>query len=335
MTATKPGPSAQDKKVPAQVTHTESEAEAAKAEQQPDTEPPKKPPILELIELRGSEPSDDDLKKLIHAQIARDLQSESVVLNYNSLVVYDSRPIERSDTDKIYHAVSTGPADKPILLMVDSGGGSISPAYFVAKLCREYSRDRFEVVVPRRAKSAATLICCGADKIHMGSLSELGPIDPQFDSVPALTLKHSIEHLAELATRYPAASEMFANYLARSLRIEALWYYERVAESATHYARLLLKGRRQVRRSESEITATATRLVYAYKDHSFAIDASEAAEIFGSDVVATNTAEYKLGNRLYVTLDMLEYFLGTFFNRTFAFMGGLDEGAVLVKKTGN
>jgi hypothetical protein len=336
MTATKPGASPQpDKKAPSKAAHAESDAEQPSPSEPPAEIPSKKPPIIELLELRGGDPSDDDLKKLIHAQISADLTSEAVALDYNVLVVYDSRPIERSDTDKIYQAVSTGSADKPILLVVDSGGGSISPAYFVAKLCREYSQDRFEVVVPRRAKSAATLICCGADKIHMGSLSELGPIDPQFDGVPALTLKHSIEHLAELATRYPSASDMFANYLARSLRIEALGYYERVAESATHYARLLLKSRRQVQRSESEITATATRLVYAYKDHSFAIDASEAADIFGPDVVATNSSEYKIGNRLYVTLDMLDYFLGTFFSRTFAFMGGADEGAVLVKKTGN
>jgi hypothetical protein len=112
-----------------------------------------------------------------------------------------------------------------------------------------------------------------------------------------------------------------------------LGYYERVAESATHYAQLLLKSRRQVQRSESEISATATRLVYAYKDHSFAIDASEAANIFGLDVVATNSPEYKLGNRLYVALDMLEYFVATLFDRTFAFMGGVNDGAVLVKKT--
>jgi hypothetical protein len=61
--------------------------------------------------------------------------------------------------------------------------------------------------------------------------------------MPALALKYSIEHLAELAKRYPAATEMFSNYLAKSLKIEELGYYERVAESATHYAQRLPKSR--------------------------------------------------------------------------------------------
>jgi hypothetical protein len=214
MTATKPGMSAQpEKKTPAQASQAEADADQVRAPESGDASPSKKPPFIELLELRGTDPSDEDLKKLIHAQIALDLTLEPIGVNYNLLVVYDGRPIERSDTDKIYRAVSAGQADKPILLVVDSGGGSISPAYFIAKLCREYSRDRFEVAVPRRAKSAATLICCGADKIHMGSLSELGPIDPQFDGVPALALKHSIEHLAELVKLHPAASDMFASYL--------------------------------------------------------------------------------------------------------------------------
>jgi ClpP class serine protease len=38
---------------------------------------------------------------------------------------------------------------------------------------------RFEVVVPKMAKSAGTLICLGATKIIMGEMAELGPLDMQ------------------------------------------------------------------------------------------------------------------------------------------------------------
>jgi len=47
----------------------------------------------------------------------------------------------------------------------------------------------------------------------MGSLSELGPIDPQINELPALGLKNSVDHIAELVRKYPASSEMFAKYL--------------------------------------------------------------------------------------------------------------------------
>jgi ClpP class serine protease len=35
------------------------------------------------------------------------------------------------------------------------------------------------VIVPKMAKSAATMVCLGADSIGMSRTSELGPIDPQ------------------------------------------------------------------------------------------------------------------------------------------------------------
>lgn len=45
--------------------------------------------------------------------------------------------------------------------------------------CRQYSGGNFEVIVPKKAKSAATMICFGANCIHMSDTAELGPIDPQ------------------------------------------------------------------------------------------------------------------------------------------------------------
>jgi hypothetical protein len=310
-----------------------SEGAAAETEAVEPPTPPARPAIIDLIELRHSDPSDEDLKRLVHRHIEEELSPEDLSADYNVLVLYDSLSLERSDTDKIYRAAARTDRSKPILLIVDSGGGSISPAYFIAKLCREYSSSSFEVAVPRRAKSAATLICCGADAIHMGSLSELGPIDPQFDGVPALALKHSIEHLAELCKMHPAASDMFATYLSHSLRIEALGYYERVAASATHYAERLLKSRRRITQDDTAITGIANKLVYAYKDHGFAIDADEATLIFGTDVVRRNTREYAYANTLYHALDMAEWALNRFYNRNFAFTGSLTDGAVMTKRS--
>jgi len=39
--------------------------------------------------------------------------------------------------------------------------------------------ESFNVIVPNFANSAATMLAIGADKIIMGTNSELGPIDPQ------------------------------------------------------------------------------------------------------------------------------------------------------------
>jgi len=70
-----------------------------------------------------------------------------------------------------------------------------------------------------------------------------------------------------------------------------------------------------------------------YKDHGFVIDAAEAVEIFGKDVVLSNTPEYALANRLYRSLDLLERVLGDFHTLDFAFTGGPDSGCQLRKRT--
>ena len=44
-------------------------------------------------------------------------------------------------------------------------------------MIREFC-DEFNVLIPYRAQSAATLLSMGADNIIMGKKAELGPIDP-------------------------------------------------------------------------------------------------------------------------------------------------------------
>ena len=251
--------------------------------------------------------------------------AEPLLQRYNVRLLMDSRSIGPTDSDQIYQSLKDIDRSRPILLIVKSGGGSISAAFFVAKVCRESTDAEFAVAVPREAKSAATLICCGADRIHMGSLSELGPIDPQFGNTPALALKHSVEHLAELAARHPGAAGMFSDYLARTLRVESLGYYERVAASAVQYAVRLLRSRSIPAQSESELETLAKHLVYAYKDHGFVIDSREASELFGTGVIACNTPEYDLANRVYDHIDMLNYFVGQALGRELSFAGSLES----------
>jgi len=73
----------------------------------------------------------------------------------------------------------TGQGER-IELLLHSGGGHPDIAFKVMK----FFRRRFKtvnVIVPLRAKSAATLMALGADKVFMGELAELGPVDIQID----------------------------------------------------------------------------------------------------------------------------------------------------------
>ena len=62
-------------------------------------------------------------------------------------------------------------------LFIYSRGGAIDVPWRIATALRNTS-DTWNVLVPFRANSAATLLSLGADQIVWGRLGELGPIDP-------------------------------------------------------------------------------------------------------------------------------------------------------------
>lgn len=64
-----------------------------------------------------------------------------------------------------------------ISLFLHSNGGEGTVPWKLVTLIREYC-DRFRVVVPYRAFSAATLTALGADEIYMHPMGMLGPTDP-------------------------------------------------------------------------------------------------------------------------------------------------------------
>ena len=264
--------------------------------------------------------------KLLLQQI---VNNSSISNKYHFLVLFDNLTMLKSDADKIYDAVTKFDKSKPVLMVLLSGGGDPGTAYLIGKLCREYSNGEFIITVPRRAKSAATLLCCAANEIHMGSLSELGPIDPQINGLPTLGLKNSIEHIAQLVETNPHASGMFAKYLHLSIEPIQIGHYERVAESAEQYAENLLITHPENLPKDAKVIAH--ELVYKYKDHGFVIDKSEATKILGDEIVKHNTQEYELGNSIYQFLNLLSTFAG-YTDHNFYFIGGLESEPTLLAR---
>ncbi len=271
--------------------------------------------------------TNEDLQKSVAAALASTIAKQPVATQYRVLILHDDNRLLENDSDRIYTAINKYESKDPILLVIYSPGGAIGPAYMIGKMCRRSSPDRFLVAVPRKAKSAATLIACAADEIHMGMLSELGPIDPHLDDVPAIALKNSIEHIASLTSQYPKAAEMFAQYLSKSLSIEQLGHYERLVESAEQYAERLLAAR--AAKSAKQPKQIATQLVREYKDHSFVIDSAEATSIFGPEIVRYETDEYRLANAIYESLSFLRIVLDVIGKRVLYFVGSPSDGAVV------
>lgn len=71
-------------------------------------------------------------------------------------------------------------SDKISLLLYSRGGNTLA-GWSIVHLIRQYCKE-FEVIVPAKAHSTATIICLGADNILMTKQATLGPIDPSVNT---------------------------------------------------------------------------------------------------------------------------------------------------------
>jgi len=87
------------------------------------------------------------------------IADDSVRVFFDHLLLFPSKPVAKLD------------------LFLCSNGGSGTVPWRLVSLFREFA-TKFNVLIPYRAYSAATLIALGADEIVMHPFAELGPIDP-------------------------------------------------------------------------------------------------------------------------------------------------------------
>jgi hypothetical protein len=139
---------------------------------------------------RGEHLSDEEKQKALQrVQLQREQLFPVIESNWGTLgrmIVYIARfgeegcEIEEKDISAIGSMLNSIGTVPNLLLMLHSPGGSGETAEKIVDMCRNHCADTFRVIVPNKAKSAATLMAFGADAIVMGYCSELGPIDPQF-----------------------------------------------------------------------------------------------------------------------------------------------------------
>lgn len=132
-----------------------------------------------LSETRQAHPIREPLYKQIEEQIETHLQIKARVVAFFTSFVWPVA-IENTDADMIEEMLSnTEMEDRQLFLVLNSGGGDGLAAERIVNIFRTCGGGKFSVIVPKMAKSAATMICFGADRILLGPTSELGPIDPQ------------------------------------------------------------------------------------------------------------------------------------------------------------
>jgi hypothetical protein len=284
-----------------------------------DQEAPDHGKIGHAIGLIGLPFLEDDFKKALDLHFSA-LAAKHNVDNYTIIYLLDRQDSLSSwHADRIYTAASYASSSRPILLVLDSHGGSIEAGYLISKTCKRLTQGQFVVAIPRKAKSAATLLSLGADEIHMGLMSELGPIDPQVGGLPALGVKNALEILANLSCKYPGASAMFSQYIQAKLDLQILGYFERINESAMQYAERLLAGKNLP--SPHTATSLSDHFVNHYKDHGFVIDYDEATSLLGQNIVKQGSDEYSFANAIFESYDLVKCCLNRFIEKDIYIVG--------------
>jgi hypothetical protein len=156
------------------------------------------------------------------APLLRKIESETGrrVISFFTSFAHRDGTISDGDVDIIVDTISVDPDVKPITLILSSPGGYGLAAERIVHACRTASGNDFEVIVPGRAKSAATIICFGANQILMTPTAELGPVDPQvFDPelgswIPAHVYVRTYEDLMRQANATKGRLDPFLQQLS-------------------------------------------------------------------------------------------------------------------------
>lgn len=219
--------------------------------------------------------------------------------------VHDHLDVLHEGTVRLFHAAREGmERNQRIGLIVDSPGGAARGAYQLARFLQRRCGG-FTALVPRRAKSAATLLVLGADEVVLGENGELGPLDAQIWDPDKETRQSGLDETQSLDVLQDWALRTFDQLMyilvgrtdkkvetvtphalrwvmemMRPLleRVDIVHYTQmsRVLSEAEQYAVELLSRRFPVEKAKD----IASNLVTNYPEHGFVID-TEKAETIG------------------------------------------------------
>lgn len=197
-----------------------------------------------------------------------------------SLIYPREAGIEQPDVDEIYDAIKDiVPIDRLDLLLF-SYGGDADAAYKIMKVLRGFCKE-LNVIVPSEAKSAATLMCFGGNKIFMGPVSELGPLDPVVSHpmlpvwVPARACLKFIEDYVGILSKVPGTEKL------PIIPVDPIHvgFCRLAIDSAKEYGHILLKDYNLKGKDSRKIKSIIEKLTGGYSTHSFVIDFDEAHKL--------------------------------------------------------
>lgn len=203
-----------------------------------------------------------------------------------------------------------------ISLLLYSTGGNILSAWNLVNLIRSYCKD-FEIIIPFKCQSAATLIGLGTNRIVMTKQATLGPIDPSTNGHmnPEITINGqnikipiSVEHvngyleMAKNDLKITDQKELKDIYLKLTDFIHPLSLGEVFKSKAQ--IKMLAEKLLKFHEIEAEnVTKVVNFLCSGSGSHDYTINRKEAKEELGLNIEKPNDELYQVIKEVYLDIE--------------------------------
>lgn len=126
-----------------------------------------------------------------YIKILSDTTGRNVVAYYSGwLKAGKNQNVDINDGDitGFMNALKGLDCSKGLDLILHTPGGNPTATEGIVKYLRTKFDNDIRIIVPQMAMSAGTMLACAGSSIVMGAHSCLGPIDPQFNGIPAYNI---------------------------------------------------------------------------------------------------------------------------------------------------
>lgn len=160
----------------------------------------------------------DQVRRKYLAKLA-DKTGRNVIAYYSGwLSIAERAPaLYINDEDKnafmtTIHGLDRG---KGLDLILHTPGGGVAQAESLVHYLRQMFGTNIRAIVPQLAMSAGTMIACACRSIVMGLQSNLGPIDPQINGIPAHGVIQEFKEALEQIKQDPASIHVWQPIIGR------------------------------------------------------------------------------------------------------------------------
>lgn len=166
----------------------------------------------DILRELGDTPSQTDIVRRKYLKALSNYTGRNTIAYYSAFLTRSVTGIDINDSDMtgFMNALKGMDCSKGLDLILHTPGGSPAAAEAIVSYLRSKFHNDIRVIVPQISMSAGTMIACAAKVIIMGKQSSLGPIDPQFNGIPAYNIKAEFEEAkADLAV-HPENAQYWA-----------------------------------------------------------------------------------------------------------------------------